>query len=201
MKLILILVLCVFINKISAQGLTKYGQITSSSTSFVDKNGKLGTYPTISGNGNKVWTCGSPLTISHVSGDLVAAETKTVNYGTVLTTLSGSSQCWITQNLGATNQATIVTDNTEASAGWYWQFNRLQGYKPVGTSYSPYYGWVNWIAEGNESSDWTAAQDPCQQQLGSGWRIPTNTEWSTADGAPQNWVNSAKEVVRSYGAA
>jgi hypothetical protein len=31
------------------------------------------------------------------------------------------------QNLGADHQATSVDDATEAFAGGYWQFNRIQG--------------------------------------------------------------------------
>ena len=40
----------------------------------------------------------------------------------------------------------------------------------------------------NENSDWTAANDPCALELGSGWRIPTSTEWTNVD-ASGNWTN------------
>ena len=81
-------------------------------------------------------TVTSGLTVNHVAGT-VAPVTKTASYGTVLTSITGASKCWITQNLGADHQATSATDATEPSAGWYWQFNRLQGYKNDGVTLSP----------------------------------------------------------------
>ena len=107
------------------------------------------------------FNCGSTLTVNHTVGD-VAPETKTVNYGTVSTDLTGSTKCWITRNLGASQQATSATD---AAAGWYWQFNRKQGYKVVPTP-----AWT--ITSISETSDWLPAQDPCSIELGTGWRIP-----------------------------
>jgi len=131
------------------------------------------------------FTCGDILTINHVAGD-VAPETKTVNYGTVSTTLGGTGdKCWITRNLGADNQASSATDTTNASAGWYWQFNRKQGFKHDGTTRTPSTAWISSI---DETSDWTAAQDPCTIELGAGWRIPTKTEWENAD-ITEGWAN------------
>ena len=57
----------------------------------------------------------------------VAPVDKTVTYGTVTNIPGETSKCWITSNLGADHQATAVNDATEASAGWYWQFNRHTG--------------------------------------------------------------------------
>ena len=72
------------------------------------------------------------MVLLHTAGT-VAPVTKTVTYGTVLTDIGGTgSKCWITQNLGADQQATSATDATEASAGWYWQFGRKQGFKHDG---------------------------------------------------------------------
>ena len=122
------------------------------------------------------FSCGSTLTITHTVG-AVAPETKTVNYGTVLTNLSGASKCWITRNLGASQQATSATDNTEASAGWYWQFSLTQGYQYT-TSRTPS---TTWISSIGVTGDWIAANDPCTLLLGTGWRIPTYTEWLNAD--------------------
>jgi hypothetical protein len=31
----------------------------------------------------------------------------------------------------------------------------------------------------DENSDWTVTKDPCTLELGSGWRIPTRTEWES----------------------
>ncbi|MEI8049707.1 MAG: hypothetical protein WCI92_20215 [Bacteroidota bacterium] len=103
---------------------------------------------------------------------------KTVTYGIVTNIPGENSKCWISSNLGADHQGTSVSDNTEASAGWYWQFNRKQVYKHDGSTRSPA---TTWIASINESSDWTTANDPCSLELGAGWRIPTSTEWTNVD--------------------
>ena len=131
----------------------------------------------------------NPFTIIHRSGSQGAPEDATITYHTISTSVSGQPRCWITQNLGAIQEATTVTDPSQNSAGWYWQFNRLQGYKPAGSSYTPYYAWKAWLDEGNESSDWAKTADPCQQLLGAEWRLPTKTEWDTVYAAPQYWKN------------
>jgi len=118
-----------------------------------------------------------PFTVTHPAGS-VAPVTKTVRYGVVETYLTGSKKCWITQNLGADRQALSATDDSEASAGWYWQFNRKQGYKHDGTTRTPN---SNWITSIYEYIDWLPANDPCALLLGSGWRLPAGTEWETAD--------------------
>jgi len=128
--------------------------------------------------------CPSSFTVMHYEGLNGAPATKTVTYASVSSNVSGAARCWITQNLGADHQAVSATDGTEASAGWYWQFNRAQGYQYTTSRYPA--TWVNAI---NETSDWVKANDPCSLLLGSGWRIPTSTEYTTADGAPQNWAN------------
>ncbi len=126
------------------------------------------------------YCCGGTLSINHTAGS-VAPETKSVNYGTVASSLSGATKCWITQNLGADNQASSATDATDASAGWYWQFNRTQGRKP-----GPIPAWTT--SSIVESLDWQAANDPCTIELGTGWRIPTYTEWLDVD-ANGSWNN------------
>jgi hypothetical protein len=142
--------------------------------------------------------CGDPLTVTHTAGS-VAPETKTVTYGTVLTNLSGSNKCWITQNLGATDQASSATDSDEPSAGWYWQFNRKQGYKHDGTNRTPN---TTWISSIDESSDWQAGNDPCAILLGSPWRIPTYTEWFKADstGGWDNYTETYASVLKLHAA-
>ncbi|MEI6750330.1 MAG: hypothetical protein WCM93_14330, partial [Bacteroidota bacterium] len=131
-----------------------------------------------------VFTCGSSITINHVAGT-VAPVDKTVTYGTVTNIPGETSKCWITSNLGADHQATAIDDDTEASAGWYWQFNRKQGYKHTGTVRTPNTAWISSISE---NSNWIPANDPCTLELGTGWRIPTNTEWTNVD-ASGNWTN------------
>ncbi len=129
------------------------------------------------------WVCGtSTLTVNHLAGS-VAPISKTVTYGTVTNIPGEPNKCWITSNLGADHQATAVSDATEASAGWYWQFNRKQGYKHDGTTLTP--AWT--ITSINESSDWLTANDPCTSELGAGWRLPTSTEWTNVD-ATGNWT-------------
>ncbi len=128
--------------------------------------------------------CGSSVTINHVAGN-VAPVTKTVAYG-ITTNIPGEpSKCWTTSNLGADHQATSVDDPTEASAGWYWQFNRKQGYKHDGTIRTPN---TTWITSINENLDWQPVNDPCVLELGNGWRIPTKSEWENVV-MMGNWTN------------
>ncbi len=119
-------------------------------------------------------SCGSSFTVNHVAG-AVAPVTKTVTYGTVTNIPGEPSKCWITSNLGADHQADSVNDATEASAGWYWQFNLKQGYKHDGITRTPN---TTWIYPISETSDWITANDPCSIELGTLWRVPTYTEWS-----------------------
>ena len=144
------------------------------------------------------FTCGNTLTVTHDDAGSVAPVNKTVTYGTILTDLTGSNKCWITRNLGASNQASSATDATEASAGWYWQFNRKQGYKHDGTNRTP----NTWISYINESYDWQAANDPCTILLGTGWRIPTYSEWENADntGGWNNYTQTYNSVLKLHAA-
>jgi hypothetical protein len=141
--------------------------------------------------------CGtSSLSVNHITSDGIAPVDKLVSYGTVSTPLFGGTKCTITRNLGASQQATAATDATEASAGWYWQFNRKQGYKHDGTTLTP--SWT--ITSINETSDWVSANDPCTLELGTGWRIPTATEWATADGSWANYTDTYNSVLKLHAA-
>ncbi len=133
----------------------------------------------------RFWSCGLPLAVNHLTTGGVAPVDKSVSYGTVTNIPGAPTKCWITSNLGASQQATAVNDDTEASAGWYWQFNRMQGYKHDGTTRTPNTAWVGLISE---PSDWTMVNDPCALELGAGWRIPTFAEWNAVD-AGGNWTN------------
>lgn len=139
-----------------------------------------------------------PLTVTHTAGS-VAPVTKTVTYGVVETNLTGSKKCWITQNLGADRQARYATDASEASSGWYWQFNRKQGYNHDGTTRTPN---SNWITSINENSDWLPANDPCALLLGSGWRLPTFAEWEKtyAIGGWDNLDETFNSVLKLHAA-
>jgi hypothetical protein len=121
-------------------------------------------------------TCGQ-LVIDHIAGS-VAPVNKTVTYSTITSIPGEPSKCWITKNLGATQQATAVNDATEASAGWYWQFNRKQGFKHDGSTRTPN---SVWIIQSIQNMNWLAFNDPCVIELGTPWRLPTSTEWENVD--------------------
>ncbi len=129
--------------------------------------------------------CGYSITVNHSTAGGVAPVNKTVDYETVNGIPGESAKCWITSNLGARRQAASVNDASEASAGWYWQFNRRQGYKHDGTTRTPNTAWIGNI---NEYTDWISANDPCNIELGSTWRIPTYTEWFNVDNSG-NWTD------------
>ncbi len=137
-------------------------------------------------------------TLTHNAGS-VAPVTKNITYGVVATNLTGDYKCWITQNLGADHQATSATDATEASAGWYWQFNHLQGYKHDGSIRTPNNIWLSGI---NENTDWLIADDPCSSLLGGSWRIPTYSEWNNADtsGGWNNFNETYASVLKLHAA-
>jgi hypothetical protein len=158
------------------------------------------------GNSTSIWlfmttqacfTCGS-FTINHVAGS-VAPVSKTVNYYTATNMPGEPSKCWITSNLGSYRQARGVDDATEASAGWYWQFNRKQGFKYEGTTRTPNAAWINPVSE---NMDWEAGNDPCTLELGSGWRIPTASEWTNVDAAGgwTDWTGPWNSALKLHGA-
>lgn len=115
----------------------------------------------------------------------IAPVNKNVIYQLAEIDLNGISKCWIKQNLGANYTAYSATDASEESAGWYWQFNRKQGYNHTGTLRTPATAWITPISENN---DWQLAQDPCALLLGTGWRLPTSAEWDNID-ATWGWDN------------
>ncbi len=136
--------------------------------------------------------CPKSVTFHHFI-DGISPETVTITYPVVETTLgstNGTNACWLAQNLGATTQATSANDASDAAAGWYWQFNRKQGYA-YNTSTSTRTPNTTWDASINESSDWLAVNDPCILLLGGNWRLPTMTEWYNAD-ATGGWGNPAE---------
>ncbi|MEI7725512.1 MAG: hypothetical protein WCK09_10440 [Bacteroidota bacterium] len=152
------------------------------------------------GNGTiEKFNCGSPITINHVEGT-VAPVSKTVTYGTVDNIPGEPSKCWITSNLGSDNQATAVYDATEASAGWYWQFNSKQGFKHDGSIRTPN---IMWIVSTVENSEWTVANDPCIIELGASWHIPTFTEWYDVDntGGWTKWTGPWNSDLKLHAAS
>ena len=151
-------------------------------------------------------TCGCPLTVTHTAG-IVAPATETVTYGTVSTTLTGATECWITQNLGAINQASSATDNTDAAAGWYWEWDIQQGYDNPGPNGSTTLTPSTWDDTYGTDTSWVTANDPCNLLLGSGWRIPTYTEWNNANsnggwnsGGGAGYTNTYASVLKLHAA-
>ena len=130
------------------------------------------------------------LSVIHTAGD-VSPVTKTVIYGIVRTNITGQDKYWITQSLGADNPANSASDATESAAGWYWQFNRKQGYKHDGSTFTPS---TAWLIDINETGNWAPVNDPCAILLGSGWRIPTHTEWIDLSGGWSNYLDSYSSV-------
>lgn len=142
---------------------------------------------TLTATSSACWSCGDPLTVNHVTTGGVAPVDKSVTYGTATNIPGETSKCWITRNLGASQQAASVDDATEASAGWYWQFNRKQGWKNDGTTLTPdISGWS--ATDDGDANPWDITKDPCRLELGGTWRIPTATEWNNID-ATGGWAN------------
>jgi hypothetical protein len=131
------------------------------------------------------WVCGLPLIINHTTSGGGAPVNKTVTYGTVTNIPGEPSKCWSTSNLGATRQAVSVDDTSEAASGWYFQFNRRQGYSFIGTTRTPNTPWLSSIIE---NSEWVSVNDPCVNEIGYGWRLATITEWANVD-ASGNWTD------------
>jgi hypothetical protein len=129
------------------------------------------------------WSCGDIYAADHVAGS-VAPVSKSVNYMTVTNVPGEPNKCWISQNLGADHQADSVDDPADASAGWYWMFDRAQGHSTDGTTITP-----DWPSYGEfESHDWLPSNDPCINLLSNGWRLPTYSEFANLQNAG-GWTN------------
>jgi len=144
------------------------------------------------------FVCGATIIKNHIAGN-VAPENKSTSYGTVSGVPGTGSKCWITSNLGSTHQANDKADTTEASAGWYWQFNQMQGYKHNGITRTPNGEWITFI---DEYGSWNASNDPCSIELGIGWRLPTATEYSQVDagGSWVGWIGPWTSLLKMHAA-
>jgi hypothetical protein len=78
-----------------------------------------------------------------------------------------------------------MTDPSSAATGWFWQFGLKQGYAFVDFNRVPATPWNRFVSG---STDWLPTQDPCSQELGMDWHIPTNSDWSNVMSAG-GWVN------------
>ena len=122
-----------------------------------------------------------------------------MTYGTTTNIPGEPAKCWITRNLGATQQPNAKSDATEPAAGWYWQFNLKQGYKHDGVTRTPN---TTWITSISENSDWTAINDPCRLLLGVAWHIPAMSEWNNiiSAGGWTNWNGPWGSALQLNGA-
>ncbi len=141
--------------------------------------------------------CPETLRVEHKAGT-VSPVTQTINYSVVETDLSGTTACWITQNLGATAEATAGNSTSVTARGWFWQFNRKQGYYHDGTTRTP--SVVNWISSIDEDSDWLAENDPCTLLLGDNWHIPTAAEWTAVSSGWSNYTSTFNSVLKLHAA-
>ncbi|NBB76576.1 MAG: hypothetical protein GVY02_04280, partial [Bacteroidetes bacterium] len=83
----------------------------------------------------------------------------------------GGDQVWIETNLGATGAVKNETDTNPDRAGWYFQFNRLQGHYYDDQATPGGFDTVD------ENSGWDVNNDPCFAAFGGEWRVPTEEQW------------------------
>jgi hypothetical protein len=98
----------------------------------------------------------------------------TITYKSIDISIGGTHHCWLMQNLGASNSPTLLTDNAADKIGWYFQFNRKQGYYYYGSNSLMPSSWNN---TNDGGGSWSIANDPCRNLLQGSWRLPTQAEW------------------------
>jgi hypothetical protein len=103
------------------------------------------------------------------------------DYGQFTMPAGAGGLTWITRNLGSTTSPTAKDDISITAAGCYWQFNRLQAFGVNGTAEATNSNPLTTIYAIDELFSWQAENDPCKQQLGTSWRIPTLSEWQNMD--------------------
>lgn len=87
----------------------------------------------------------------------------------------GGDKLWIAVNLGATAEPEASVDVNADRAGWYFQFNRKQGFYHSGSQITPQWR----FSSINENSSWQLSNDPCRILLGDDWRLPNIEEVRT----------------------
>ncbi|MGD0711858.1 MAG: fibrobacter succinogenes major paralogous domain-containing protein [Bacteroidales bacterium] len=153
MKLYYCILLSVVItNGLSAQGITKYGESTNSSTNFVNQNGKTGSSSMLNKNGK----------ILSSSGTVTDCD------GNVYTPVTIGTQVWLSENLKTTHYTTGCTAIPYAS-GSTWTSESTGAYTYYATYDTTVFGLLyNWYAVTNTDS-----------LCPSGWHVPDSTEWGT----------------------
>lgn len=95
----------------------------------------------------------------------------------------GGESRWLGRNLGAVASPSSVDDAGADAAGWYFKFNRKQGYYHRGSGDNPVEHFPPELTDDfpaeDFDSDWIR-DDPCTLLLGNRWRIPTEEEWLAA---------------------
>jgi hypothetical protein len=133
-----------------------------------------------------LWDCGGTFTVTYTPGinGVPLNSPTTITYGTTNYYKTQTGVCWLTKSLGATIQPTSIYDSRSAASGWYFQYNRSQGYDMAndGVTIIPSSGWTTTSTP--YPSGWDSANDPCTIQLGTGWRLPT---WSEFYPLPWGW--------------
>lgn len=103
----------------------------------------------------------------------------------------GGDRRWLGMNLGATAPPESVDDENADRAGWYFRFNREQGYYHDG-SIGNGTGFPTGPSSRStirEKADWEEGNDPCRKLLGNDWRIPTREEWEAAAASGTSRLN------------
>ncbi len=142
--------------------------------------------------------CPPSITVHHYAGAVSPIDV-TITYEVEESDLSspGNPKCWITRNLGATEAPASAVVSTAAQSGWYWQFNRKQGYYHDGTTRTPN---TTWESTYSAAGNWLAANDPCRLLLGEGWNIPTSAQWTNVknNGGWSNVYNSFPSPLKIH---
>jgi len=140
------------------------------------------------------YQCGtSVITLSHAPSDGVSPVTKSAVYGSV----THQGLCWADRNLGADQVATGPADNTLASGGWHWQFNRKQGILHTSSNNNT----PSWpVTSIDENNNWIAANDPCHLLLGVDWRIPTGAELLQLEDGWENYNHAYASPLKMHAA-
>jgi len=133
-------------------------------------------------NDGTVWlsvtcaNCPSTMTVTHT-----VPITLTITYGVYDD--ATNKLCWITRNLGASNQAATLTDATEEALGFLYAWGNSQSNSPAiwGSTLGnhPTSGFLT------TSQDWGTydwPNDPCKSAFvaeNSAWRVANDVDWAT----------------------
>jgi hypothetical protein len=179
------------------QSITPSGRLTTTRAEFINKAGKKETLDGVERTGkiNLLPPC-TNLLVNHITSRGVAPVAKTVIYNLAYSTITGENKCWLLQNLGSASAPASSTDNTEAAAGWYWQFGAKKGYQYT-SSRTPSSAWP---AQALVNTDWATGNDPCTIELGSGWRLPTYVEWQAVELAATNLSSLFNSELKMHAA-